>query len=405
MRKALVMPMLLCGLIAVAPQRATAATDPLFKCASSKLKAASKKEAGKFNCLSKNAAKPDATALDACRMKVELKFGPAYTKADLKEPCTGRSVDVEDTVDHCVDNASALVPPVADTCNTGTGFCTVATTIPCKSDADCELVKCTSAKLKALGKGAGGQLNCYSKATGKPGICDPMKHLCPDGTTACTTDADCVSVDPACIQKATDGLTTAFGKADVKGACPGDPAAVNIEVNNDCIQPVVGELPPRAPGCGNGVIEGFPPFNETCDDGNKVDGDSCPASCHIDSCTPVGVPPGPFGAHVTYTGPAGTTISGLGFFVDYPEGKITNPSHGTLPFGESADFNFLGYGFTVEALKLGGLPSPLFPLLFQTCQGAPAATAADFSCKVTDASDDMGNVVDPTTITCAVTVP
>ena len=55
MRKALVMPALLCGLIAVAPQRATAATDPLFKCASSKIKAASKKEAGKFNCLSKDA--------------------------------------------------------------------------------------------------------------------------------------------------------------------------------------------------------------------------------------------------------------------------------------------------------------------------------------------------------------
>src|SRR5262249_24899324 len=159
------------------------------------------------------------------------------------------------------------------------------------------------------------------------------------------------------------------------------------------IQPVVGELPPRAPGCGNGVVEGFPPFNETCDDGNTVDGVSCPASCHIDSCTPVGVPPGPFGAHVTYTGPAGTTISGLGFFVDYPEGKTTTRSHGTLPFGESADFNFLGYGFTVEALKLGGLPSPLFPLLFQTCQGASAATAADFTCKVTDASDDLGNVV------------
>ena len=87
-----------------------------------------------------------------------------------------------------------------------------------------------------------------------------------------------------------------------------------------------------------------------------------------------------------------------------PEGEITNPST-TAPFGVSNDVNQLGYGFTVEAVKLGGLPSPLLTLTFKTCQGAPAATAADFTCKVTDASDDLGNVVDPTTVTCAVTVP
>ena len=400
MRKALVMPILLCGLIAATPQRATAATDPLFKCASSKIKASSKKAAGKFNCLSKNASKPDATALGACLAKVVSKFDPAFVKADLKGACTGRSVDVESTVDLCIDNASALVPPVADTCNTGTGFCMVATTRPCKSDADCELVKCTSAKLKAMGKGAGGQLNCYSKAASKPGICNTTTHLCPDGTTSCTTDADCVSVDPACLLKATTGLTTSFGKADAKGACPGDPAAVNAQVSG-CATTVKDELPPKAPGCGNGIVEGFAPFNETCDDGNTKDGDSCPASCHVDACTATITS---FGAHVTYTGPGGTTISGLSYFVDYPEGKVTTPA-ATPPFGVSSDFNDLGYGFTVAAVKLGGLPSPILSLTFKTCQGAASATAADFSCKVTDASDDLGNVVDPATVTCAVTVP
>ena len=378
MRKALVMPALLCGLIAVAPQRATAATDPLFKCASSKVKAASKKEAGKFNCLSKDAAKPDPTALSACLAKVVSKFGPAFVKADSKGACTGRPEDVENTIDLCVDNASALIPP-ARHLQPDTDFCVSATTIACKTDLDCALPKCTSAKLKAVGKGAGGQLNCYSKAVAKPGV----------------------TVDPACLLKATTGVTTAFGKADAKGACPGDPAAVNAQVSG-CATTVKDELPPKAPGCGNGIVEGFPPFNETCDDGNTADGDSCPASCHIDSCT--AVPASSFGAHVTYTGPGGTTISGLGYFVDYPEGKITSPDT-TAPFGVSNDVNQLGYGFTVEAVKLGGLPSPLLTLTFQTCQGAPAATAADFTCKVTDASDDLGNVVDPTTVTCAVTVP
>jgi cysteine-rich repeat protein len=356
MMKALVMPVLLCGLIAAAPQRATAATDPLFKCASSKVKAASKKEQGKFNCLSKNAAKPDPTALGECLAKVESKFDPSFVKADSKGACTGRSVDVESTVDLCIDNTAALIPGAMGS------------------------EKCTSSKLKAVGKGSSGQLKCYSKAVSKRGL----------------------DVDPACLQKASDGVTTAFGKADKKGACPGDPAAVNAQVSSGCVLPVAGELPPKAPGCGNGIVEGFPPFNETCDDGNTVDGDSCPASCHVDSCT--AVPASSFGAHVTYAGPGGTTISGLGYFVDYPEGKITNPS-ATAPFGVSNDVNQLGYGFTVEAVKLGGLPSPLLTLTFQTCQGAPAATATDFTCKVTDASDDLGNVVDPNTVTCTVTVP
>src|SRR5262245_1755864 len=264
MRKALVSPMLLCGLIVTAPQRATAATDPLFKCASSKVKAAAKKEQGKFNCLSKNASKPDATALNDCLAKVVSKFGPSFTKADSKGACVGRPEDLENTIDLCIDNTSALIPP-ADTCNTGTGFCMTATTIPCTTDADCGLPKCTSAKLKAVGKGASGELKCYSKAVSKPGL----------------------TVDSACLQKATDGVTTAFGKADVKGACPADPAAVNTQVDSGCVLAVTGQLSAKAPGCGNGIVEGFPPFNETCDDGNTVDGDSCPASCHVDTCTPV----------------------------------------------------------------------------------------------------------------------
>jgi cysteine-rich repeat protein len=374
--KILVLPILLCGLIAAAPQRAAGATDPLLKCASSKLKAASKKEAGLFNCLSKNAVKPDPTALSACQTKVTTAFGPAFTKADAKGACTGRSQDIEPTADLCVGNVSDLIPPGTDTCNVPSGFCVVATTKPCKTNADCSLPKCTSAKLKAAGKGAGGALGCYSKAVGKA-----------------------LAVDQACLTKASTAVTTAFMKADTKGACGGDPAAVNNEINNGCVLPVNGELPPKAPGCGNGVIEGY--LGETCDDGNTLNGDSCPANCHVDSCT---ITTTSFGAHVTFTGPSGTTISGLGYFVDYPEGKVGGLTT-TPPFGTSVNVNDLGYGFTANAVKLGGLPSPMLTLAFKTCQGAAAATAADFSCTVTDASDDLGDVIDPSLVTCAVTVP
>src|SRR5262249_48121116 len=218
---------------------------------------------------------------------------------------------------------------------------------------------------------------------------------------------DCV--DPACLAKADTGLTSALTKADAKGACaPPVNAGVNFQVIGQCVVPVKNQLPGKAPGCGNGVVEPFLNPPETCDDGNTMDGDACPKNCHVDSCTPV--TPSSFGVHVTFisNAPAGTIIAGLSYFVDYPEGKVgapTIPAVGGVPFGVTNSFNDLGYGFNDNEIKLTGLPSSLLGVTFETCQGAPAATAADFSCMVTGASDDSGNVVDKSLITCAVTVP
>ncbi len=38
----------------------------------------------------------------------------------------------------------------------------------------------------------------------------------------------------------------------------------------------------RPTGCGNGVLELAPPESESCDDGNRVDGDGCSAQCRLD---------------------------------------------------------------------------------------------------------------------------
>jgi cysteine-rich repeat protein len=400
MMKILVLPIALWGLIVAAPQRAAGATDPLLKCASAKLKATAKKESGLLNCWSKNAAKPDPTKLSDCMAKAQGALAPAFTKADSKGVCAGRAQeDIEPTADACVQSILNTIPP--DTCNTTSGFCVAATTVPCTTDLDC-LVKCTSAKLKAAGKAASGGLNCYSKAVGKgTEKCDvPSGHCVAFPTVPCTTDFDCV--DPACTMKADTGLTTALTKADAKGACPpAVNAGVNSQVTAQCVTPVKNQLPGKAPGCGNGVVEAY--LGETCDDGNTQNGDSCPANCHVDSCTPTTTS---FGAHVTFTSsaPAGTTISGLGFFVDYPEGKVGSLAT-TQPFGVNGSVNDLGYGFTANSVKLGGLPSPVLTLSFKTCQGAPAAVAGDFSCTVTDASDDNGFTVDASLVTCTVTVP
>jgi cysteine-rich repeat protein len=161
----------------------------------------------------------------------------------------------------------------------------------------------------------------------------------------------------------------------------------------------VGDCPAGQACCGDRTIDS----PETCDDGNFVSGDSCPDTCFIASCT--AVPASTVTAHVTYTHPAGTTISGLVVFVDYPEAKVTAPTKGaTQPFGVSPDINDLSYAFSANAVKLGGLPSPFVNVVFETCNGAPAVTAGEFTCTVTDASDDQGNVVDKTTLGCAVTL-
>jgi cysteine-rich repeat protein len=221
--------------------------------------------------------------------------------------------------------------------------------------------------------GHSGPFACCGNGIGDFGeTCDKGLDNCPEGNL-CSSDCtfDCKSIG-RCTMGA-GGLT-----------------ATSCLTASDC---------PSGQGCcGDKTVD--PP--ETCDDGNFATGDSCPDTCFIASCTPV--PASTVTAHVTYTHPSGTTISGLGIFVDYPEGKVTDPTKGTTIFGVSLDINDKSYAFSANAVKLGGLPSTFANVIFQSCDGAPAATAGDFTCTVTDASDDNGNVVDKTTLSCAVTL-
>ncbi len=329
------------------------ATDPLPKCAASKLKASGKKVTGKLGCASKAAVNPTFD-LSGCNSGVEAKFGPAFTKADSKGVCTGDPTTVEGLVDTCVGHITDAIPVASGQ------------------------EKCAAAKLKAAGKDSSAELGCHAKDVVKP-------------------DSAALS---ACIQKAETSLGNAITKADAKGTCPGTTLEVTTTISNNCTQPISGELPPKAPGCGNGVVE--PNLGENCDDGNTVDGDACPHNCHIDSCTPTGG--NTFNTSVTYTGPSGVTIAGLSIFVDYPEGKVRNPTF-TNAFGVGNAITDVTYGFNAEPLKTSGLPMPFMHAAFQQCQGAGTATAADFSCTVNDASDDQGNVVPANQVTCTVTIP
>ncbi len=168
--------------------------------------------------------------------------------------------------------------------------------------------------------------------------------------------------------------------------------------------------------CGNHVVT--PP--ETCDDGNTVDEsdpavpvsplDVCPKNCRIGPCTAVA---GSQTATVRMTLPPGVgSVSGVTLFLDYPDtkvavagtgaavaGSITNLPTGALNVPNDLEYGLLDVIATTQTIPAGRL----FTLAFQSCQGAPAIQASDFTCLVKDVTDSLGLPVDG--VACTVTVP
>jgi cysteine-rich repeat protein len=330
----------------LAPGSAMGQVTPAQKCSAAKLKASGKKALGKFKCLSKLASK--GTPVDTCYTAVEGKFMDSFASADalVQPPCEGTASSVETAIDDCIDHVSQGI--------TGSG-------------------KCQGSKMTAAGKKASGILNCYKKAATAP----PFDQTCP--------------------MKASDKFSAAFDKADAAGACPGDKGTVETQIDNLCVTNVVKQFL-----CGNGTVDP----GETCDDGNTVDGDDCPSNCVIQLCTPTS---GTLTVSVKFTPPPSPPVGGAGLFVDYPEGAVRLPTT-SFSSGVSGQSHDRDYGITEEVIDSTGTglpasPNALLHLTFKTCQGAPAPTAADFKCTVNDASDENGVVLNPSTMSCTVTIP
>jgi len=102
------------------------------------------------------------------------------------------------------------------------------------------------------------------------------------------------SSDPLCVTTS-DSINLRVSAVDVPGCIDIDALNYNAGATYDdgtCAYPV----------CGDGLVQG----SETCDDGNAVDGDTCPSSCQCDAaCTTVSemhykvVPPATFAAQAT----------------------------------------------------------------------------------------------------------
>jgi len=238
------------------------------------------------------------------------------------------------------------------------------------------------------------------------------------GSAACT--GDCNGDGEVTVNELISMVNIALGNADLSSCMAGDAngsgditineiiAGVNNALNGCTATPTP---TPAAGTCGNGVVD----FDkgETCDDGNTVDGDSCPANCHIASCSASG---STLDVDVQFAPPPGVDLAGITVFVRYPDGVVRIPGMANDPAVQNSLANLPDNGFpTVNdldyALRLVIFAPDLSPIApgrlvtihFESCAGAGAPSAADFRCTVENAADTDSNTVTGTT--CSVTLP
>lgn len=157
--------------------------------------------------------------------------------------------------------------------------------------------------------------------------------------------------------------------------------------------------------CGNGKIEA----GESCDDGNVVDGDACPASCHIASCSVTGSAT----ASVSFSLPAGANVAGLTVYLEYPEDSVQVPGQGNqvqvqnaignTPANTVFTPNDLNYALRVvltENDNAAIAAGTLFEISLNRCNGNPLPAAGAFKCRVESASSPASTNVSG--VTCSV---
>jgi cysteine-rich repeat protein len=217
--------------------------------------------------------------------------------------------------------------------------------------------------------------------------------VCGDGTIEGPEECDDQNLDPTdgCTNDCTtcgNGTTTVPETCDDTNLTSGDGCDANCQTT----------------GCGNGLIVG----SETCDDGNTDDADSCPSDCIVDGCEQNAG--SDFTVTVNFAG--SNAVAGITVFLDYPEGLVSIPgSGGSVPsgiitnlpgfaFGQSNDLDHALIQAVVDAEAFPA--GQLFNIHFETCQGASAPTAEQFTCVVQTAGDANLNPISG--VTCSVSI-
>ena len=157
--------------------------------------------------------------------------------------------------------------------------------------------------------------------------------------------------------------------------------------------------------CGNNQIEA----PETCDDGNTVNNDSCPADCTVDPCDETQNAAAVLA--VTLNNDQGSSFGVGTVFIDYPEGLIFVPGHADDSQVQAAItnrptsgaptclVNDRDHGLQFGCFSFsGGFPEGLlFRVAFRDCQNPTPPSAGNFTCEIIEAGDTLGA---PVAATC-----
>lgn len=291
--------------------------------------------------------------------------------------------------------------------------------------ADTAIAKAEAALKKTVAGKCGGKDGLFeSNPNAKAGAINfDLKPDQASGLFTCPNLGPAPSGPAACSGIAGQPITTAEDLAKCVDCI--------VEFKVDCTDSIAnGSVPVFCnPLCGNGKIDGTCTGGtnagnacissldcpggsctptETCDDGNSVSGDTCPATCNINSCAPSG---NTRTVIVTVSAPAGTDLQGLSLLLTYPDGTLAIPGQSNeasvlnrVIAGSGGGFlsaNDLNYAIRLSNAG-ASIPPVAFAVTMDTCTGASPATSDQFRCSVESASDSTGGAL--TDVTCSATI-
>lgn len=158
--------------------------------------------------------------------------------------------------------------------------------------------------------------------------------------------------------------------------------------NTPTITPTIGGV------CGNGTVENG--VGETCDDGNTIDNDGCPANCHVASCT---APDRRLRVDVNFeTVDPGVFLQGLTIFLRYPDGTLTIPARDDSPpvlarvtsqiFSVTPrDFDYALRVLLLDPLLIGYNADTAMTVEFDVCEGVATPPPSAITCTIESATD------------------
>ena len=157
--------------------------------------------------------------------------------------------------------------------------------------------------------------------------------------------------------------------------------------NTPTVTPTIGGV------CGDGFIS--LELGETCDDGNTIDNDGCPANCHVAACTASGQR---LRVNVDFTTTPPTFLQGLTIFLRYPDGTIGIPARDDSPpvrervtseiFAVTPrDFDYSLRVLLLDPLLFGYSEGTAMTVDFDVCQGAAPPRLSAITCTIESATD------------------